>query len=461
MTRSRFFILAGSVLALALGVFAWQQARNREVFSAELVDEAQESREISTTGNQELAGDWPQWRGPARDGQVATSVAKALIADWPNGVAWEFAIGEGYSSPIVSDDRIWAMGRRDDLEILSCLNRASGAVVWEQSWPCAFKNDFGNGPRATPVLANGHVVTLGAQGDLRVVNAATGAPVWNIAFKEGLGHKTPQWGVSGSPLVIDGLVVAQPGAPAGLVAWELASGKEVWRTGELANDPSGYSSPMVAHFPGGTQIVALSAKRLAGINPATGAMLWDIPWETDFEVNAATPLVWSASSDNGEFRYVFVSSGYGKGCALFRVNSANGSWNVQQVYHARAMRSHFGTPVRLGDHIYGFDEQMLVCLDWRTGKAVWKQRGYGKGTLIAFEGHLAVLGDHGLLALIKANPEKCEEVRRLELFTPNGPANGRCWTAPVASRDGLLVRDEARMFMVKKNMPANTPGAGQ
>lgn len=457
---SALWMLAGTGIILALGLFAWNQARQKDEVSEELVGEARETKAPSGPPvSLELAGDWAQWRGPTREGKPPADIARALAEAFPSSVAWEHTLGEGYSSPIVSGDRLFVMGRRDPDETLACLDPATGKTVWEKSWPTPFKCEFGNGPRSTPALADNLVVSLGIAGDLRVVRAADGEPVWGVRFGDGLSKSPPQWGFSGSPLVLGGLVIAQPGAPGGMVAWDLASGKEKWRAKELESDPAGYSSPVAAAFPGGTQVVTLTARRLAGLDPANGSLLWQFPWETDFDINVATPLVWPAGDDHPEIRYVFVTSGYGRGCALVRVSGSGSSFEARQVYHVRGLRSHFGTPVRVGDHIFGFDEQMLVCLDWRTGKTLWKKRGYAKGTLIALENHLAVLGEKGILALLKASPEPPDELARNEPFGQPGPRNGRCWTAPVAARGLLLVRDESRLLALKKDASAVPRGA--
>ena len=458
--RSTLWMVAGAVVLLGLGLFAWRQAHQRDEFSEELVGEAQGAKAPGTTpGGLELPGDWAQWRGPAREGRPPADIGRQLAGAFPSATAWEHALGEGYSSPIVSGNRLFVMGRRDPDETLACLDPATGKTVWEKAWPTPFKSDFGNGPRSTPALAGDKVVSLGIAGDLRVVNAADGALAWSVGFSEGLSKTAPQWGFSGSPLVLGNLVIAQPGAPSGVVAWDLATGKEAWRAKGLENDPAGYSSPVAAAFPGGTQVVALTAKRVAGLDPATGSLLWEFPWETDFEVNAATPLVWAGGDDHPEIRYVFVTSGYGKGCALLRVAGSAGAFEARQVYHVRGLRGHFGTPVRVGDHIYGFDEQMLVCLDWRTGKTVWKHRGYAKGSLIALEDYLAVLGEKGVVALLKATPEAPTELTRSEPFGQAGPRNGRCWTAPVAARGLLLVRDESRLLALKNEASTGPRGA--
>lgn len=453
------FLALGTAGLAGLGWFAWQQSRNRDEFSEELLVEALESKVSSGPVGLEIPGDWPQWRGPTREGKPAPSVAGGLVDSFPGALAWEHSPGEGYSSPVVAGNRVYMMGRREPDETLCCLELATGKTVWEQSWPTPFKCDFGNGPRATPVLANGKVVSIGIAGDLRVVNADDGKPAWSVRFADGLARAAPQWGYSGSPLVLGDLVIAQAGAPAGLVAWDLATGREVWRAAGLDSDPAGYSSPVAAAFPGGAQIVALSARRVAGIHPTSGSLLWEFPWETDFEVNAATPLVWTGGEEHPGIRYVFITSGYGKGCALIRVSESGGSFEARQVYHVRGLRSHFGTPVRVGDHVYGFDEQMLVCLDWRTGKVAWKHRGYAKGTLVALEGHLAVLGEKGTLALLKATPEGPVEVARHEPFGEAGPRNGRCWTGPVPARGMMFVRDESRLLALKGVASVEPPGA--
>ena len=166
--RSTLWMVAGAVVLLGLGLFAWRQAHQRDEFSEELVGEAQGAKAPGTTpGGLELPGDWAQWRGPAREGRPPADIGRQLAGAFPSATAWEHALGEGYYSPIVSGNRLFVMGRRDPDETLACLDPATGKTVWEKAWPTPFKSDFGNGPRSTPALAGDKVVSLGIAGDLR------------------------------------------------------------------------------------------------------------------------------------------------------------------------------------------------------------------------------------------------------------------------------------------------------
>ena len=265
---------------------------------------------------EELPGAWPQWRGPRRDGQIDAGSARALLGGKPDP-KWEVPLGEGYSSPVVVDGRVITLSRSGDEEELEALDARDGSRVWRHAWPTAYTNDYGRGPRATP----------------------TEAP--------------PRWGFSGSPLVAGDLLVVQAGPPAGVVAFDRLTGKEVWRA---SSDPAGYSSPILVRCREGLQLVCLTGLRLLGLDPASGEVLWQEEWPTEFEVNAATPLLWTVPGEGGETLYAFVTSGYGRGCCLVRADKENGGkfWNASVVYRNTRLRSHFGSHAG------------ILCLDHQT-----------------------------------------------------------------------------------------------
>jgi outer membrane protein assembly factor BamB len=211
--------------------------------------------------------------------------------------------------------------------------------------------------------------------------------------------------------------------------------------------------------------VTLTGKRLVGLEPETGAILWSENWPTNFEVNAATPLVWTtapvAGSDpqakggDAEALYAFVTSGYGQGCCLINITREKaGTWTLSQVYRTTRLRSHFGSPVRVGDWICGFDEQLATALDWRTGETLWKKRGYKKGTLLGAGGNLLILGEEGELLLARPDGKDLNEIWRQTPFGAAGPRDKKAWTAPVAASGMILLRDEENLICLGAAKPA-------
>jgi hypothetical protein len=189
------------------------------------------------------------------------------------------------------------------------------------------------------------------------------------------------------------------------------------------------------------QVVFFTGRRLLGVTPDEGKLLWEFPWHTSFEVNAATPLPIRAERDGKVHDYVFISSGYDKGCALVKISSAGKRFEARAVYTSNDLCCHFSTPVRIGDCLYALDEKRdLTCLDVRTGQVKWRQRGFQKGSLIGADGHLIVLGEKGRLALVEADPEQYRELARAQ------PFRDRCWSLPVLAGGRLLLRDQKKVL---------------
>ena len=447
--RRRFWvaITMGFLLMAAIGLMGFFLTRNREFTNEAMVRQALGAAAVQQLG-EELAGEWPQWRGPRRDGQVDAETAARLVLGQP-GQRWEITLGEGYASPVIAAGKVIALARAPGEEFLVALDPLAGSELWRHSWPCTYQNDFGKGPRASPTVAGDRVFALGADGKLVAVRLGDGQPVWQVDLLQGWGEGPPRWGFAGSPLVYADLVVVQAGSPAGIVAFDRATGVERWRSG---GDPAGYSSALLVRAAGGLQLVCLSGARLMGLKPDTGELLWEQPWATHFEVNAATPLVWSATEEKGDKKeslYVFISSGYGHGGCLVGLSQGDGRWVPAVVYSNTRLRSHFGSPVRLGEMICGFDEQMVTALDWRTGEARWKKRGYKKGSLQAAGDNLLLLSEEGELSLAKPGENDLVELWRMPGFGEAGPRNKKAWTAPVAAAGIVLLRDEERLICLE------------
>jgi outer membrane protein assembly factor BamB len=252
--------------------------------------------------------------------------------------------------------------------------------------------------------------------------------------------RPPKWGYSFSPLVEDGLVYTIPGGSGEhcLAAFHATTGKLAWAS---QDDPAGYSSPIAVTFGGVRQVVFFTGRRLLGVTPKEGKLLWEYPWETRFEVNAATPLPIRARSKDARDDYLFISSGYGKGCALVRIVKERGKFEAKRVYESNVLCCHFSSPVLHGDHVYGLDETRdLTCLNVRTGKVRWRKRGFRKGSLIRVNDHLIVLAEDGTLALVECDPERSREVARARPFTD------RCWTLPVLADGRLFLRDQKEIL---------------
>lgn len=284
---------------------------------------------------------------------------------------------------------------------------------------------LGSGPRATPTVVDDLVYTLGASGMLHCLKLADGAMVWRHNLTEKFEAKAPDCGYTASPLVEGDRVIVPPGGSAGrsVAAFQRRTGALAWSS---LDDAPGYSSPVAATLAGVRQVLLLTLTRLVALDPATGAELWSFPWGSPEYPNIATPIV----VDD----YVFISTGYGIGCALLKISKTDGRLHAEKVYANNRMRNHFATSVYHGQHLYGFSEFMLTCMEVRSGKVKWTARGYQKGSLLAAGDQLIVLGEQGKLGLVAADPEK---YRELSACTP---VSSKCWTPPVLADGRLYVR---------------------
>jgi outer membrane protein assembly factor BamB len=384
---------------------------------------------------------WPGWRGP---GRLGCTREPELLVRWPPkgpSTLWLEAGGDGYSSFAVEKGLAFTMlAQADGQEAVVCWNASDGKERWRHHYTPRKTFDYG-GPRATPTLDGSFLYTVSSAGNVLCLEKTTGKVAWEYDLCSELGASPPKWGFACSPLIEDNQVFVMAGAPGGrsLVALDKHTGKLVW---SAQDDPAGYSSPIAITVAGVRQIVFFTGKRLLGVTPA-GQLLWQLPWITSFDVNAATPLPIRARREGKELDYLFVSSGYKKGCALVRITAQpNGSFTPEAVYESNELCCQFATPVRRGSYLYALDESppLLTCFDVRTGQVRWREPGFQKGSLLRINDDLLILGENGKLVLAEANPEKYVEKARCH------PFRNRCWTMPVLAEGRLYLRDQSRIL---------------
>ena len=357
--------------------------------------------------------DWPQWRGPNRNG---VSPEKGLRTQWPaNGPrrAWAANVGQGFSSVAVNGGRLYTMGNTGGQDVVTCLQAATGKGVWRHRYP-AGAGDYG-GPRATPTVHENNVYTLSRDGLAFCLNAASGKVVWRRDIARETGARSPGWGFAGSPLIQGSLVLYNIGASG--AALDKKTGRIVWTSG---SGLAVYASPVPFTAGGRSGVAVFVAEGIVAVDPANGRRLWQHPWRTSFDVNAADPIF---AGDT-----VFISSNYGKGGALLRIGAGN---RPSVVWESREMRNHFNSCVLVGGALYGNDENTLKCVDLGTGEERWRRRGMGKGGLIAAVDKLIVLTERGQLSLLAATPARFTELASAKVM------DGVCWTHPVLA-NGLL-----------------------
>ncbi|MHC4173576.1 MAG: outer membrane protein assembly factor BamB family protein [Planctomycetota bacterium] len=365
------------------------------------------------------AANWPNWRGPNHNG---ISSETGWNATWPEGgpkVLWKKSIGTGFASMAVSNGRVYAMGNIDDKDILYCLDAETGEEIWKRSYACPlYKKDHEGGPSATPTVDGDAVYTFSKNGDAIRFKAATGEIVWHKKLNKELGLKHPTWYFAGSPFVVGDMVILNAGRRG--IALNKADGSVIWKSG---NNAAGYATAVPFSAGGQKCVVIFAAKEIVGLVAATGKIVWQYPWKTSYDANIGDPII---SGDT-----VFVSSGYNKGCGLFRI----GPDNLTRIWQNRNMRNHFNSSVLWQGYLYGFDERNLRCLDFETGQTKWSQARLGKGSLMIADGKLIILSDKGKLVIAEASPEGFAELASSQIL------KGRCWTVPVLANGRIYARN--------------------
>jgi outer membrane protein assembly factor BamB len=385
------------------------------------------------------AADWPQLLGPGRDGQTAET---GLAWDWPAGgppVAWSRDVGHGWAGPVVAGGRLILFHRVGDEEVVAAIDPVSGKDQWTFRYPTRYRDDFGfdDGPRATPTVSDGKVFTLGANGDLHGLELATGRKLWARSllteYRAGKGF----FGVGCSPLVLDGkLLVNVGGKGAGVVAFDPATGKELWKS---TDDEASYSSPAAAPLDGKPAAIFLTRAGLKVLDPATGAVRFDFPWRPrlNASVNAATPLVW-----NDE---VFITVSYSTGAVLL---TAKGREPVEVWSSDKSLSCQYNTPVRVGDYLYGVHGRsdvgnaILRCVEWKTGTVKWSEPNFGVASLLAVDGGLLALTEAGDLVRFDASPEGYRQRSRAAILGKPTRA------APALSGGRFYARDGSKLICI-------------
>jgi outer membrane protein assembly factor BamB len=422
--KSRFGINAVVLTLLGIGLAGFTLAKRpqdvRRYLPAALQVDEENSAELQKLRSAPLAsarepvpaGEWPQWRGPRRDG---ISDETGLRTDWkatPPQIVWKRPLGGGYSSIAISGGRLYTMDKKGKEERVLCLDPATGNEIWVHHYPANYGGlSYPTGPRATPSVSQGRVYTVGAAGVMLCLDATPPDGKVRVFWEHDLisefAAHLASWGVACSPLVVTDAVWVQPGGEKGsIVAFDRQTGR-VLR--QALSEVSGYSSPVAATIGGIPQIICFTGVGLVGLTPSGADKLWYYPWSTANYGNIATPIV---AGD-----YVFISSDYSTGCALLHVKPGKAeAFEVEPVYVKRnkLMRNHHSTCVLHDDHLYGFDQGILKCVDLRRGGEKWSGRGVGKGCVLYADGHLIVLSEDGTLSLVEATPAGFREKGKME-----------------------------------------------
>ena len=406
--KNKFCILIRRFAAALFGV--WYLAGG--VLNAEAADHS--------------SADWPQWRGPNRDG---ISSETGFLKSWPQEgpkVLWQIPLGDGYSGISIAQGKVYTMFAEGNDEFVICLNASDGKEIWRFRSGTKFAESRGDGPRSMPTVHGDSVFALGAEGKLYALDTLNGTELWAHDFVEEFDSKIPTWGFSSSPLIEGNLVLVEAGGrdEKAIVAFDTKSGDVVWTT---HTDEVGYSSPIAINFGGVRQIIFLTSKTLLSVAPENGQIYWKYSWPEG--INIATPIF--IPDDK-----IFISASYDKGAVLLKMTADGDGIGIEEIWKSRVMKNHFNSSVLQGDYLYGFDNAILTCIEANTGEEQWRQRGFKKGSLLLADGYLIILGEGGKLALVEANPSKYREKARFQLF------DEKCWTVPTLAGGKLYLRNQ-------------------
>jgi len=374
---------------------------------------------------------WTDFRGPNRDGHYAE---RPILTHWPvSGPAllWKQPIGGGYASFVVAEGLAFTLEQRREREAVTAYDLTTGREVWVHTYPARFYESMGDeGPRATPTWHEGRLYSLGAMGDLICFTARSGQVLWSRNILKEHGAANLHYGLAGSPLIVDEKVIVQGGVGRpSLLAYHKVTGEPLWQS---LPDKQAYMSPMRVTLAGERQVLVVAATRAVGLKPEDGSVLWSFPWAVSYDNHIAQPVLLSGN------RFL-LSAGYGTGCVAVEVEKTGGAFQARPVWRNRNLKNKFASSVFWNGCIYGLDEDILTCLEAATGERQWKSGRYGYGQLLLASGHLVVLSGQGELALVRATPEKHEELARFPAL------KGKTWNHPALAGGRLLVRNAVEM----------------
>ena len=378
------------------------------------------------------AEDWPQWRGPHRDGVVALVEPKA----WPEKLErkWKIEIGEGHSSPILADGKIYLHSRQGDNEVVSAIRPESGQIIWQQTYPAPYKVNpaaerHGKGVKSTPVVADGRIYTLGIGGILSCFDAATGKPVWRRQFS------APAFGTAMSPLVDRGVLIAYvEGGNGGLTAFDIQNGAEKW---SWKGDGSAYASPIVVELGGTRQVVTQSRKNIVSVYAATGEVLWQLPFTTAYEQNIVTPVL---------YRDLLIFSGLSRSVFAVKAAKRGTEWKADTVWENKDVPMYMNSPVLADGLLYGFTHKnkgQFFCLDPATGATRWTSEGRqgDNAAIVAAGSVMLLLTTEAELTIARRGTDAFKQVRKYTV------ADSPIWAHPLVVPGGIVIKDATTLAL--------------
>ena len=382
--------------------------------------------------------DWPQWRGPNRDGRVTDF---SVPQSWPKALReqWKVTVGVGHSSPLLVNGRIYVFARSADEEVLRCLDGASGKEIWKSAQAVAYEMNpaamgHGKGPKSTPVFNNNRVYTLGISGHLSCHDARTGKVVWRKDFTGKYPNTSPLYGTAMSPIVENNLLIAHVGGhdKGALTAFEAETGKVVW---SYDADGPAYSSPVVVELAGARQVVTFTQRELVGVDAASGKLLWKLPAKSAYDTNSVTPVV---------YKDTLIFSMEDQGITAIRLAKQGAAIVAQEIWNNKDNELYMNSPVLQGNLLFGLSARkkgQIFCIDAETGKTLWQSPGrMGENAAIINAGKvlLFLTNDANLIVVPPGDKEYAPTAQYTVASSPT-------WAHPVVAGNRILVKDETTL----------------
>jgi len=387
--------------------------------------------EAATSGSSST--NWPQFRGPGRDG---VSAATGLLQSWPESgpeECWRRPLGEGFSAITVAGGGLFTLFADAEHELAVRLDPRTGEEVWRTAIGPRFDEPLGNGPRSTPTWDGERLYVLSSTGGFHALDPEDGSRLWSVEAQKELSSRMPVRGFASSPLVEDGLVIVELGGTEGrgVVAFDRETGELRWGARDTG---AGYASPLAVTIDGVRQVIHLptGGREFASLLP-DGSVYWTHPWPPGA---IAMPLFIPPNR-------IFVSASADIGATVVEVHTEGDQPVVEEVWKDRVMKNHFSSSVLYRGTLYGFDNGTLKAIDPGTGEQHWAHRGLGKGSLIAADGLLIVLSDRGKLVLVEATPEEYHERSSFQALT------GKSWTVPTLANGRVYLRNHEEIVCLK------------
>jgi outer membrane protein assembly factor BamB len=378
--------------------------------------------------------DWPTWGGKNRDFIVNTS---GLADSWPAAGPkriWSRPLGDGYSSIAEEGGVLYTGFRRGTQDVITALDAATGKTIWEYAYDNPFTNDYseavGPGPYAMPQVVGDRLVTASGTGKIYSLDKKTGKPKWSHDLYNEFHASHLGFGYACHALPYkDTLIYQAGGAGDGVIAFRQSDGAVVWKALQFSNS---YSSPLLINVDGQTQAVVLAAKTVFGFNPDNGTLLWSHEHVTNYGLAISTP-VWTPGN------LLFVASAYGTGARVLHLSQSGGKTKVEQLWYDPHLELHIGTAIQRDGYVYisrGYNGPVLMtCVELKTGKIMWQERGFAKAQLLWADGKLILADQDGTLALCRATPQKFEVLSKASIL------QSISWTPPTLVGTRLYVRD--------------------